>query len=65
MEEPKKMLVFLQISLPFFLITYAWERVATFFVLSTLHWRAYSVIADVQLKNEPLGSLFGYDFTEF
>ena len=27
MEEPKKMLVFLQISLPFFLITYAWERV--------------------------------------
>ena len=31
------MLVFLQISLPFFLITYAWERVATFFVLSTLH----------------------------
>ena len=57
MEEPKKMLVFLQISLPFFLITYAWERVATFFVLSTLHWWAYSVMAWCLVEKWAIGKL--------
>ena len=53
----QKMLVFLQISLPFFLITYAWERVATFFVLSTLHWWAYSVMAWCLVEKWAIGKL--------
>ena len=51
------MLVFLQISLPFFLITHAWERVATFFVLSTLHWWAYSVMAWCLVEKWAIGKL--------
>ena len=57
MEEPEKTLVFLQISLPFSLITYAWERVATFFVLSTLHWWAYSVMAWCLVEKWAIGKL--------
>ena len=45
MEELKKMLVFLQISLPFFSITYVPKTVATFFELSTLLLQACSVMA--------------------
>jgi len=45
MEEPQKMLVFLQISLPFFSISYVSKTLATFFELSTLLLQACSVMA--------------------
>ena len=57
MEEPEKMLVFLQISLPFFSISHLPEGVATFFVLSTLHWWAYSVMAWCLVEKWAIGKL--------
>ena len=57
MEEPLKMLVFLQISLPFFSISYVSKTLATFFKLSTLLLQACSEMAWCLVEKWTIGKL--------